>query len=70
MKKRKAAKSVLSSDKPSDYLGAGYQIVSYANGSLLLRKGTDMRLFHFAEYRDGSDPVHGNLVVSFVAKVP
>jgi hypothetical protein len=70
MKKRKAATSTVSSDKPSEYLAAGYQIVSYANGSLLLRKGIDLRLFHFAEQRDGADPLHGNLVVTFVGKVP
>jgi len=65
----KKAKVVLS-DKPSAFLAAGYEIVQFSNGSLLLRKGTDLRLFHLTEYRDGSDPVHGSLVVSFVAKVP
>ena len=65
----KKAKVVLS-DKPSAFLAAGYKIVQFSNGSLLLRKGTDLRLFHLTEHRDGSDPVHGNLVVSFVAKVP
>jgi len=50
--------------------GAGYKVVSFSNGSLVPQKGSDLRLFHLAEYRDGSDPVHGNLVVTFAAKVP
>lgn len=57
-------------DKPSAFLAAGYKVVSFSNGSLVLQKASDLRLFHFAEYRDGSDPVHGNLVVTFAAKVP
>ena len=60
----------VSGDKPSAFLNAGYKVVSFSNGSLVLQKGSDLRLFHLAEYRDGSDPVHGNLVVTFAAKVP
>jgi membrane-bound metal-dependent hydrolase YbcI (DUF457 family) len=70
VKTRKPAKAPLSSDKPSDYLAAGYQIVSYASGSLLLRKGSDLRLFHFTEHREGGHSLHGHLAVSFVARVP
>jgi hypothetical protein len=66
----KKAKKVVASDKPSAFLAAGYKVVEFSNGSLLLQRGSDLRLFRFTEYRSGSDPVHGSLIVSFVAKVP
>ncbi|MEA2951984.1 MAG: hypothetical protein QOF19_3098 [Alphaproteobacteria bacterium] len=69
MKKAKKTKTV-SNDKPSAFLAAGYKVVQFSNGSLLLQRGNDLRLFHFSEHRDGGDPVHGTLAVSFVAKVP
>ena len=66
MKKAKA----IAGDKPSTFLKAGYKVVHYSAGSLLLQKGADLRLFHLTEFQDGTDPVHGTIVVSFVAKVP
>jgi hypothetical protein len=66
----KRAKRVPSSGKPSDFLAAGYKLVHFENGTLLLQKGTDLRLFRLAEYREGSDPMGGKLVVTFAAKVP
>ena len=66
----KRAKPVPSSDKPSDFLAAGWRFVQFESGALLLQKGADLRLFRLAEYREGSDPVRGRLVVTFAAKVP
>ena len=69
MKKAKKAKSIVS-DKPSDFLAAGYQVVHFSDGALLLQKGADLRLFHLTVYREGGDPVHGRVSVSFAGKVP
>ena len=66
----KRAKPAPSSDKPSAFLAAGYKVVQFEGGTLLLQRGADLRLFRLAEYREGGDPVHGKLVVTFAAKVP
>jgi hypothetical protein len=67
---KKTKKKVISSDKPSDFLAAGYTVVAYTNGSLLLQKGADLRLFSLTTHREGTDPVHGTITVSFAGKVP
>ena len=69
MKKARVSK-IPSSGKPSDYLAAGYKIVHYSDGALLLQKRADLRLFHLTTHREGGDPVHGQVLVSFVGKVP
>ena len=51
MKKAKA----IAGDKPSTFLKAGYKVVHYSAGSLLLQKGADLRLFHLTEFQDGTD---------------
>jgi hypothetical protein len=66
----KKAVKILSSDKPSDYLAAGYKIVGYSDGTLLLQKRSDLRLFHLTTLREGTDPMHAQGMVSFVGKVP
>jgi hypothetical protein len=67
MKKVKVKTKAPASDKPSAFLAAGYKVDEYSNGTLLLQKGADLRL---TKHRDGADPVHGNVVISFAAKVP
>ena len=67
---KKAKKKVIPGDKPSAFLAAGYKVVDYSDGTLLLQKGDDLRLFKLTISRDGSDPVHGSVNVSFAAKVP
>jgi hypothetical protein len=67
---KKAKKKTLTSDKPSDFLAADYKVVAYTNGSLLLQKGADLRLFNLTIHREGTDPVHGIITVSFAGKVP
>jgi hypothetical protein len=70
MKKVKVKTKAPASDKPSAFLAAGYKVDEYSNGTLLLQKGADLRLFNLTKHRDGADPVHGNVVISFAAKVP
>lgn len=67
MKKAKAKKIA---NTPSALLAAGYKIVTYSNGTLLLQKGSDLRLFYVTVYRDGGDPTNGRIEVSFAGKVP
>jgi hypothetical protein len=59
---------------PSKLLASGYKIVQSkieSGGlSLLLGKGKEHVLIRMSEYREGSDPVNGKLVITFVAKVP
>jgi hypothetical protein len=59
---------------PSKLLASGYKIVQSqieSGGlSLLLGKGAEHVLIRMSEYREGSDPVHGRLVITFVGKVP
>ena len=55
---------------PSALIAAGYKIVTYTNGTLLLQKGSDLRLFHLTVYREGGDPTNGRIEVSFAGKVP
>ncbi len=47
-----------------------YKIVTYTNGTLLLQKGSDLRLFYLTVYREGGDPTNGRIEVSFAGKVP
>jgi hypothetical protein len=68
MKKAKKKIKTVNSTKPSDFLDAGYKVAAY-NGSLLLQRGADLRLFHFEEYREGGG-VQGNVIVKFAGKVP
>jgi hypothetical protein len=65
MKKAKKKIKAVNSIKPSDFLAAGYKVAAY-NGSP--QRGTDLRLFHFAEYREGGD-VQGQVVVKFAGKI-
>jgi len=44
--------------------------VTYTNGTLLLQKGSDLRLFYLTVYREGGDPTNGRIEVSFAGKVP
>jgi len=69
VKKAKVSK-ILWSKKPSDYLAAGYKVIDYSSGSLLLQKGADLRLFHLTTHQEGGDPGSGQVLVSFMAKVP
>jgi len=69
MKKAKVSK-ILWSKKPSDYLAAGYKIVHYSDGALLLQKRADLRLFHLTTHSEGGEPLHGQVLVSFMGKVP
>ena len=68
--KKSVKKKPPSTQKPSEFLAAGYQFVQYSDGALLLRKDADLRLFRFLELREGGDPVNGKLIVNFAAKVP
>ena len=58
---------------PSALLASGYKIIetSIESGglALLLQKGTDLVLVRMSEYREGSS-IEGQLVVTFVGKVP
>jgi hypothetical protein len=69
MKKAKVTK-VLSSIRPIDYLAAGFKVVEYSSGTLLLQKGADLRLFHLTSYQEGGAAGHGQVLVSFMGKVP
>jgi hypothetical protein len=59
---------------PSKLMAAGYKIVQSqiepGGLSLLLAKGAEHRLVRMSDYRDGTNPVNGKLVVTFVATVP
>ena len=67
MKKAKVKKIP---NTPSALVAAGYKIVTFTNGTLLLQKGSDLRLFYLTVYRDGGDPANGRIEVSFAGKVP
>ena len=67
MKKAKVTKVAKT---PSALIAAGYKIVTYTNGTLLLQKGSDLRLFYLTVYREGGDPTNGRIEVSFAGKVP
>ena len=67
---KKPKKKAIAADRPSAFLAAGYKVVDYSDGTLLLQKDGDLRLFKLTISRDGSDPVHGSVNVSFAAKVP
>ena len=64
---------VESQQVPSALLASGYKIIetSIESGglALLLQKGTDLVLVRMSDYREGSS-VEGQLVVTFVGKVP
>jgi hypothetical protein len=68
MKKAKKKVKAVNSTKPSDFLAAGYTVAAF-DGSLLLQRGTDLRLFHFEEYREGGG-VQGKIIVKFTGKIP
>jgi hypothetical protein len=68
MKKAKKKLKTVNSTKPSDFLAAGYTVAAF-DGSLLLQRGTDLRIFHFEEYREGGD-VQGQVIVKFAGKIP
>jgi hypothetical protein len=70
VKKAKAKTQAPASGKPSAFLAAGYKVVEYSNGTLLLQRGADLRLFELTKHREGGDPVHGAIIISFAAKVP
>jgi hypothetical protein len=59
--------------RPSAFLAKGYKVVEadlHGGGlELLLGKDNDLVLFRMVEYREGSS-TEGQLVVTFVAKVP
>jgi ureidoglycolate hydrolase len=66
----KKAKAKKTAKTPSAFIAAGYKIVTYTNGTLLLQKGSDLRLFYLTVYREGGDPTNGRIEVSFAGKVP
>ena len=65
--------AIASKSLPSALLASGYKIIDTNMESgglvLLLGKGDDLVLVRMSEYREGSS-VEGQLVVTFVGKVP